>query len=277
MNLLVKMSQYDLIVFRGIRWISGERLYLFYWMQFSVFCQNYIIKPFAPEFRSKQTGMTFNDIIESLMVINDVDLMRWDSLLSSYKLSKKPDQLMLYYTYQVDRLKNKLNVLKAENAVNLQTLSVLEDSDNALINSLGKQDDQEASYFQTLVMSTVETGSQISVIEKDLTYYQMEVEDLIEGQQAGSQRAALIKKSDVMVVELYKDLTNWIKVSNTTADEFYDQYLTSSFFALSPTAVTNTVRLPLNVAIGAVLGMMLSMFVVFFRAYWTNDNHGGIQ
>ena len=231
----------------------------------------------APQFRSKQTGLTFNDIIESVGVINDVDLTRWNSLVSSYKLSKKPDELMMYYNYQINNLTDALNILKSENSVNLQTLSSLEDSDNALVGALSNQDSKESSYFQTLIMSTVDTATSISFKERQIDHYKMEVQDIESGQRLGSQRSALIEKSDAMVASLYTDLSHWIDISNQTADEFYDRYLSSSFFALSPSVVTNTVRLPLNIAIGSILGFMVAVFLVFFKAYWSNDNHGGIN
>ena len=75
-----------------------------------------------------------------------------------------------------------------------------------------------------------------------------------------------------MINHIEGSLFEWIEITNDTSSEFYDQYLTSAFYALSPAEVYSDVNLQLNIAIGGVLGLMLGVFAAFFKAFWLQSN-----
>jgi len=55
----------------------------------------------AKDFRSTDTGLSFADILQSVDVIDTVDLSRMDSIIGAFNLTKDKDKLIKLYEYRI--------------------------------------------------------------------------------------------------------------------------------------------------------------------------------
>ena len=228
-----------------------------------------------PDFRSKRTGMIFDDIYHTVAILDEVEMNRLDSLISAYKLTKDRERLIIYYDYLIEQLSYEKGKYAAQTSVTTGVLANIEDSSSDLIASLtgNISADDGDSYFNNLILKTASLGKTASSLQKQIDFYTSEVEELRSGNYVVSYDEALITaKAMEMINHIEGSLFEWIEITNDTSSEFYDQYLTSAFYALSPAEVYSDVNLQLNIAIGGVLGLMLGVFAAFFKAFWLQSN-----
>ena len=225
------------------------------------------------DFRSKRTGMTFYDLTQLLDNTDKVDLNKLDSMISSYKLTKDDTRLILYYEYLVEQLTYEKNRAISQKNVTKDMLENIEDSSNSIISMLdGETSDDNNSYFNSLILRTANTGTNISNISERIDYYNNEITELKTGTYiVDYDKEAVLAETEELITNITNDLNRWMELSKETSEEFYDQYLSNSFYALSPAVVDNSSRPLLNIAIGGVLGVMLGVFLAFFKAYWNNE------
>ncbi len=227
-----------------------------------------------PDFRSKRTGLTFSDINESLAVIDDIDMNRLDANISAYKLTKNKEKLILYYEYMVKQLEYQKSKYSAETLVTKDMLASIEDSNNKILDSLSGNvvGDAGESYFNSLIMKTASTGTSVSSIQQEIDYYNREISELKSDTYIlNFDKNEITLDTENRIAYILAQLKDSIETTNLTANEFYDQYLSNAFYAMSPAEIYSDVKLPLNLAISAILGLMLGCFIAFFTAYWESE------
>ncbi len=229
------------------------------------------------DFRSKRTGLTFYEIVQLLNNTDRVDINKLDSMISAYKLTKDNSRLILYYEYLVEELTYEKNKATGQSEVAKEMLGTIEDSSKGIMDSLsGETEDVGDSYFNSLVLKAASTGESLSSIEEKISYYNNEIAELKSGEYViDYDREAVIKETDQLIESIITDLNRWMQLGDETAEEFYDQYLSGSFYALSPAAIENTSRPVINLAVGVVAGLALGIFVALFKSYW--ENEGGTR
>ena len=229
-------------------------------------------------YRSKRTGMSFDDIYYNISLVDEVEMNKLDSLISAYKITKDRSKLVIYYEYLIEQLEYQLSKYSAESDVTTNILSNIEDSSTSIINSIsGEATDESNSYFNTLILRTSDLGQTSSTLQSQISYYRRELDDLRNGNyETTYDKNQILTQVDDLIDMLDTDIKFWFDTTTVTTDEFYDKYLANTFYALSPSEVYSTLNLTLNMAIGLVLGLMLGVFVALFKAYWT-DNLGGID
>ena len=226
-----------------------------------------------PSFRSKETGFSFNEIAETVKVIDEIDLNRIDSLISSYKLTKDRDRLRVYYEYMIEQLNLKKEKLASSSGVSKEMLDKLENSNQSIIKTLnGEIGDSRDSYFTKLILRSSDFGESAADVQRQITYYERELGELQEGtalidsnSEVKEEVVGLIKKTSI-------NIQQWIEMSNLTANEFYEKLMTKAVRPLSPAEVYSDVNVKLNLAIGLVLGLMLGIFTAFMKAMWTDES-----
>ncbi|MSU00251.1 Wzz/FepE/Etk N-terminal domain-containing protein [Tissierella pigra] len=230
----------------------------------------------APEFRSTRTGMTFADISKSLDIIDSVELNRMDSLIGAFNLTKNMEKLIINYEYRIKRDELEKNKKQSELSVAKGMMESYKRETNALLipgmSTEGLEIDNSEKYYDKLVEKATNAGVDASNKSHDINYYLNEIEKLknddvdIEIKQRAEKD--VLELADIIKVKLIE----WIDIINETASEYYEIKFSKAIMKISPVEIYNDVNMKLNVAIAGVLGLMLGIFVVFFREYWKNTN-----
>ncbi|MBF4695127.1 GumC domain-containing protein [Fusibacter ferrireducens] len=224
-------------------------------------------------FRSKQTGQSFSDLVEMADLIDDINLNRLDANISAYKLTKDKDKLIMFYEYVIEELEFQKAKYNAETVVTKEMLSSIEDSSNKVLSGITGDSTDQSSYFNNLILKTVSTSVNASSIQEQIDYYQREVQELkSETAILSGSKAEMLTTVENSISNISNELKALLVLTKETTDEFYDQYITKSFYALSPAEVYSKVKMTLNIAIGGILGLMAGVFIAFFRAYWEKED-----
>lgn len=234
----------------------------------------------SPDFRSKRTGMTFSDIYYALDILDEVEINRIDSMISAYKLTKNKEMLIIYYEYLIQQLEYQKAKYSAETTVSTAILNEMEDSGNALTGAIiGDSESTSAeSYFSSLILRTADLGKDSSSIQQNIDFYKAEVNDLKSGNYVVAfNKESVTAKTDEMIQSVDTQLRSWIEITNDTADEFYDHYLSGAFYALSPAEVYSSVHMGLNLSVGIIMGLFVGIFLALFKSYWYREEgeHAG--
>lgn len=224
-------------------------------------------------FRSKQTWQSFSDLVEMADLIDDINLNRLDANISAYKLTKDKDKLVMFYEYVIKELEFQKAKYNAETVVTKEMLSSIEDSSNKVLSGLTGESTDQSSYFNDLILKTASTSVNASSIQEQIDYYLREVQELkSETTILSGSKSEKLTTVENSIVNISNELKELLILTKKTTDEFYEQYTTKSFYALSPAEVYSSVKMTLNIAIGGILGLMVGIFIAFFRAYWKKED-----
>lgn len=226
------------------------------------------------DFRSKETGLTFNEISNAVDIIDEVDLNRIDSLISSYKLTKDKAKLRVYYEYMIEKLTLQKDKLNKSTGVSREMLDKVDNNNMALLETLnGEMKDSKDSYFSQLILKSASLGSSSADIEKSINFYQAELEELISEQDVLKTNQNEAKEIVTNSLDnITYNLQNWIELTNRTSSEFYNKLMTKAVRPLSPAEIYSSVNIKLNLAIGLVLGLMMGIFATFLKAALIEEN-----
>jgi capsular polysaccharide biosynthesis protein len=232
----------------------------------------------SKDFRAKQTGLAFADIIDSIGVISSVDINRMDSIIGAYNLTKDKDKLITSYEYRI-----KMNDLERakrvdEAAQSKDMMNNYKRQENImLIPGMGTTDtnnpqlQDNTSYYDTLTQRATDAGVDATNRLHDNEYLTQEIEKLKTDTVEISQKQAAEKEVLALCDNIRAKIQNWIDLANETAAEYYEVKLNKAIMRLSPVQVQSSVKVVLNVAAALVIGLILGIFIAFFREYWMNS------
>lgn len=229
------------------------------------------------DFRSKRSGMTFHELTNLVGTTENVSLNRLDSMISAYKLTKDNERLILYYEYLIERLTYEKSKATGKETVTQSMLETVEDSTMAVLKVTGNESvSNQDSYFGQLVLQSVSTGLEVNSINQQIDFYTNEVDQLRNGTYIiNYDKEAVIQETEMLIQSIMLELNQWMELTTLTSEEFYDDYLSNSVYALSPAVESDDVQMGLNIVIAGILGLMLGCFEAFFRNYW-NTSEGGV-
>lgn len=237
---------------------------------------NLALSKIDPDFKSKRSGMSFVDILNTVNVLDEVEMNKMDSLISSYKLTKNPEKLAVYYQYLIEQFKLQEAKFGGETKVSTDMLNSIENSSNDILTTLTGQatnneptTEKAASYFNSLILKTADIGTEASSVEQDIKYYEQELSDLLSGnykEKTGIDSAK--KEVETLVTKLFNDLNSWTTITNKTSGEYYEKLMTTAIVPLSPAGVNDKLKTTMILAVSLLIGLMLGAFITLFRNYW---------
>lgn len=226
----------------------------------------------APDFRSSKTGMTFLDISKSIDIIESVELNRMDSLIGAFNLTKNMEKLIINYEYKIKKDQLEMDKKQSELSVSKDMMESYKRETSTLLipgmSTEGLSMDNSEKYYDKLVERATNAGVESSNKTHDIAYYLGEIEKLKNDNVDNSLKKRAEEDVLALAVTIKGKLLDWIEIINNTAAEYYEVKFSKAIMKISPVEIYNDVNMKLNVAISAVLGLMLGVFVVFFREYW---------
>jgi hypothetical protein len=234
----------------------------------------------APEFRSKNTGLTFNDIIGSLDIIENIDVNRLDSIVGSFNLTKDKAKLITKYEYIIKM--NELNQAK-KNDESITALNMMEkfnlDQKSILIPGLTGSESETSgesltiadnSYYDTLAERAADAGVEAANFLHDNEYLRKEIEKLNNDTVPDALKKSAVKDALALADSIKENIIGLIQQTNNTAIEYFDMKYTQAIKRLSPVEILGMNKL-LYLMISVVSGFVLGIIIALFREYWKGN------
>ncbi|SRR6056297_2801132 len=239
-----------------------------------------------PNFRSKENGLSFQEMKQMVALIDNIELERSTSLIGAFNLTKDKDKLIKLYEYKMDQYKY-VNKKKSDEMAIMTGMidEYIKDTSAVIFSSSSNSEsgmslDYEDDYYNSLVADYANAGIESANALNEIDFIRFKINKLNEDETAPSIRGEAIIEVESINEEIRIRLGKWIDHINIAIEE-YDKgrFYNSALKQLTPVEVyrSSDVNLKLNLAISLILGLMLSVFIVLFKNYMAeeNENEGG--
>ena len=227
-------------------------------------------------FRSVETGLSFGDILESISIVQRVDLNRLDSIIGAYNLTKNKEKLIRLYEYRIKMDQLKMNQKNDEAALLMNTVKEYQKDQKLVMSGLAGMDnngliklEETDEYYNTLTQHYIDAGIAAKESEMMILHYQQEIDKLLHDEVEASDKAAAEADVNSLVSVIKERIEYWVELTNTTATEYYQINLFNQAITRnSPSEfISSLSESKMTLAISAALAFMLGAFIVFMRYY----------
>lgn len=233
----------------------------------------------AKDFKSKKTGFTFNDIINSLEIIERVDLQRLDSLIGAYNLTKNKDELIKLYEYRLQKAELTSKKKADEAKIYSDTINKYKKDENIYVIS-GTQGEAESSidtnetskYYDELIDKSTSAGVTAQEAKHDANYYKEQINKLIKDSVEQPKKELAEKEVKTTLPDIKTKLKKYLEITNGTVQEFYRcELFERAITKISPAEYTkNQANYNLFMALSLVAGLVLGVLITFIRKFLKN-------
>lgn len=229
-------------------------------------------------FRSVETGLSFSDIMESISIIQQVDLGRLDSIIGAYNLTKNKEKLIKLYEYKIKQQELKMKQ-KNDEATLLTDIIQKYQKDQKLVlapmMASGAEGagflniDETDKYYNDLTQQYVEAGIEAKNSQIMMLHYQQEIDKLLNDTVDAASKAAAEEDVNAYIPVIKERIEYWIDVTNKTVTEYYDTNLFNQAITRnSPSEfISNMSQSKMLLAIAAAIALILGACIVFIRYY----------
>lgn len=173
------------------------------------------------QFRSSQTGRTFNDLAQAAKTISSIDLDRISSKIAINNITKNKADTIAYYEFRIDelnrekdayteRLANVTNSIKEYQKDSLLIMSTTEGTNAELSKNSGEYD--------KLVERKESIAADLAETKQSINYYIQRKEKL---EKAVTGTEQMQKEVEEDLAKVSQKLDKLIKDTEVTADEYY--------------------------------------------------------
>lgn len=234
---------------------------------------NVISSRASSDFYSPTLGISFNDILVRTNLLDRIELDQIKTRTSTYLLTNNKNYLITNYMYKIQLAE--LDLAKAT----AKELSMQDLVDNYTGNTttiwIPGLEDQEINmdtYYNTLMDSLVGLQSNIADLDKDIDFYQVQI-DRLDGTDTSFTVTPEEQAAEKVLVEGFiasadLELTNIVHDANILLSE-YNDYLSSNIIKplMTPEYQSSVSKLLIS-AVGLILGAGIGAVVVLFKHDW---------
>jgi capsular polysaccharide biosynthesis protein len=231
-------------------------------------------------FRSAKTGYTFADLNRSFDILKTVDTSKLEALVNSNTLTKDRHNLIKDYEYKVKRMELEQAKKNSEAEEARKLMDQFKKEDFVLIpdsqgNELRTENPQ--SYYNILAETAITASVEAASLKHEIDYYKNEIARLVAVTEANNTQ--LIEEANGMIDAIKIKIETLINATNKTIEDYYAYRFGTSIRQVTPAQVVTGMNVLLNLAIAAVIGLMIGVFVVFMRHYWksTEKENGNME
>ena len=175
------------------------------------------------EFRSNVTGSTFDDLLQRITTLRDIDLDQAASYITSNAVTRNgAEREISHYEWQIDELTRQKTVQEAKLASLTESIAAYEK--DPVIYMSGDENtpasESETDYYDQLIEEKLDTQSQISRYMRTIRFYQSEIE-VLRSDRAVSQQTK--DRADAYLESLNQSVNQLLTDVKTTADEYYSK------------------------------------------------------
>ncbi len=215
-------------------------------------------------FRSVETGFTFEDLVEKISTLQDVDMDMISSYVTLNVVTKDKESLRTYYQYRIETLQRHENVCREElatisdliNSYQKNTVQIFGNGTDS-INTTSTEASKE---YDELFEKKISTQSDLSATIQRINLYNTRLERL-NGQTVSTQQH---------YDKVEEDLDNFNKKVNTliedvkaSADEYYDTVVFSKSYNILVPASSSSKGIIKNALVDSVMIVLIIDAVIF--------------
>ncbi|NLI89855.1 MAG: hypothetical protein GX366_05555 [Epulopiscium sp.] len=241
----------------------------------------------APEFRSKTTGVGFEDLISQIDFVRNVDINNVQSIIDTFVVSKNKDRLSTIYrnkiqnlTIEMDQYRQEADSLRAAaNEYKKDSMVVLgEDGlDTAMEFTL------ESKAYDKLIEDAINAEKMVAEYRYDIQRYEALLNRLVGQGEAEvnidiTPYIADVEEDIGNITEKVEDLVNNM---NTTLDDYYTREVFKGSVKMDVPAMysSNSMayikKFTMALAISVVLGMMIGVMGALSKGILQEEGQGG--
>jgi hypothetical protein len=232
-------------------------------------------------FRSEKTGMSFNDIVESVNILKNVDVDRMDSIIGAYNLTKDKQKLIKLYEYRIQQLELQNNKKNDESDLTADIMNKYKKEKSILIlpgmgvagnagEAVGEIEmTKDDEYYDSLAQRGTSAGIESKYAIHDAKYYEDQIEKLENDNISIEVKQKAEKELVVLIDDIKSKLEDRIKISNDTMTEYYDEnYLSSALKTYDSTSSSFIdKKLVLYVNMSIIIGIIFSLVSLTIKIY----------
>ncbi len=240
--------------------------------------QNYLEEKVkeSNNYRSKETGLTFNDIDKSLELLKEIEVKNMESIINATNLTRDKQRLITQYEYKIKLMELERNKKLSESKEAMELMDAFKKENNLLIlgtdQENGLTSEANNSYYDELAKRSIEAGVEATDYEHEIEFYKSEVDKLMNDEVQQETKAQAEQDVQKMIPDIKEKMVKLIDMTNNTAEDYYEVKYGKGIKAATPAVIQSNRKILLNLAIAIVLGLMIGVFVTFFREYWKNSH-----
>lgn len=226
------------------------------------------------DFRSTKTGLSFNDLKGYFSGIRDIEYAKLYSMIRSNCLSKDEEVLLKNYQYKIDQLNIQNNKKSEESRVSYGIMSDfykqyqhgviynnwqngLDANNNHII--YDENVAKKMTTYDEIMTAYVDSGVEAANAAKDIEYYQTLINDYTNDKISDEQKVQIKKEADTLIVQINKQLSEYIKIANDTLSD-YNVYKGTNYISyLSSVSVSTKLSRMVIVAFACIGGMFMGL------------------
>ncbi len=178
----------------------------------------------SSNFRSNQTGSTFDDLLARVSTLRDIDLDQTAAYIMSTGVTRNgAAREIAHYEWLIEDLTRQKAVLETKLASLSESIAAYEKDPVTYISSDDTSEmmsEGEMDYYDSMIEDKLDTQQQISRYLRTIRFYQSEIEMLRSDHSVTSQ---MKDQADAYLSSLNEAINQLISDVKTTADEFYSK------------------------------------------------------
>lgn len=219
---------------------------------------------------SKQSGISFSNILSRINLIREVDFTKIDQYITMEGAHRNKNDVLREINYEKEKLENekqkKLNEVEALNKV----LKIYKpEKSNMVVSGMEGtfESKQTDDYYSKLIKDVASAAVEAGNISQEINFLEIQKKRIIN-----------TKKIDQVEIDgalgiLEVNMEDLIIVSNKILEEYNNRFITNYVKTVSPiNQVHDKKRAGLIIAIGMILGLFLGIFAAFIKEFFKNIN-----
>jgi len=240
----------------------------------------------APDFRSKTTGVSFEDLVAQIDLIQNVEINNVQAIINTFVVTKNKERVFSIYENKIKSLTREMKE-QTQRALSLREAAANYKKDSMLIlGSEGIDNAMEVTKssqaYDQFIIDAVEAEKKANLLQYDIDHYT----DLFtkistpDEEKANINIAPYVVKVEEDIAYIAEKVKTLVENTNTTVDEYYavevfknsvkmdvPSMYSSSFSGLIKKGI-------MTVAIAAVLGMMLGVVLALSKGILSEEGVG---
>ncbi|MDP4119773.1 MAG: hypothetical protein Q8876_01785 [Bacillota bacterium] len=241
----------------------------------------------AQKFRSSTTGLSFDDIYNSVSSVKKIEFDRLNALIDSYALTSDKSARIQIYNSQINTLT--ISMQKAQDAQSV-AYAALKEMDNGKQlyylpkNTTSNYNNDElytSDYrielvnqeYNQMVTKYVDSGVEASDDKRDIEDLQRKLNLLVNDKTTQEQKDDAKLKVDALVDTILSDTKKWVDLTNKTATDYYTtDPLKLAVNVVSPATVNVNINKTTYLKTGVIFAVVGFLFGLIIGAILTYIN-----